>query len=121
MMGRYEEPRSVNLIPSDMDKSVAEQILKVADLEFNLTEKRVRRNGLPIYLTVFEMQLLEFLLRRKNQIVTKSDIVVNLMEVELNTELIPAYIEKLKSKIDFPFLKSILKIKEGRGFSISDN
>src|SRR5882757_2987719 len=47
-------------------------VLRVADLEMNLLSRRVTRAGRNIDLTAKEFQLLEFLVRRVSQIVTRT-------------------------------------------------
>src|SRR5262249_50625574 len=48
-----------------------ETVLQAGDLEMDLVERRVRRGGTEITLTPREFELLEYLLRHKNTIVTR--------------------------------------------------
>ena len=52
----------------------AGNILRIADLEINLDSKEVRRSGNKISLTAKEFQLLEYLVRNKNKVVSRADI-----------------------------------------------
>lgn len=49
-------------------------VLRIANLEMDTASKRVRRAGQPIDLTAREYALLEFLLRRRGQVVSRSEI-----------------------------------------------
>ncbi len=52
-------------------------ILKAADLSMNLDSKEVRWGNDIINLTAKEFQLLEYLLRNKNKVVSRASIAVN--------------------------------------------
>ena len=49
-------------------------ILQADDLEMNLESKEVKRAGAKISLTAKEFQLLEFLMRHKNKVVSRADL-----------------------------------------------
>ena len=83
-------------------------ILRAGDLEINLDTKEVRRNGYVINLTAKEFQLLEFLIRNKNRVVSRADIAVNVWEIDFdtNTNIIDVYINYVRNKVDKPFEKN---------------
>ena len=49
-------------------------VLSIADLEMDLDSKEVIRAGKKIFLTAKEFQLLEYLLKNRNRVVSRSDI-----------------------------------------------
>lgn len=98
-------------------------ILKIADLEMNLDSKEVKRNNKPISLTAKEFQLLEYLLRNKNKVVSRADIAINVWDVdfETNTNVIDVYINYLRNKIDKSFDHKLIQTHIGMGYILKDN
>jgi two-component system, OmpR family, copper resistance phosphate regulon response regulator CusR len=100
-----------------------DSILKAADLEMNLDSKIVWRAGKEINLTVKEFQLLEYLLRNKNKVVSRSDIAIHVWEIDFftNTNVIDVYINYLRNKVDKPFAEKLIQTQTGRGYILKDN
>jgi len=98
-------------------------ILKAADLELNLDSKEVHRDGKQIKLTAKEFQLLEFMLRHKNKVVSRADIAVNVWDVDFhsNTNVIDVYINYIRNKIDRQFEHKLLQTQVGMGYMLKDN
>ena len=69
-------------------------VLKAGDLEMNLDSKEVKRNNVIIQLTAKEFQLLEYLLRNKNKVVSRADLAINVWDIDFdtNTNVIDVYI-----------------------------
>jgi two-component system copper resistance phosphate regulon response regulator CusR len=93
-------------------------ILKASDLELNLDSKEVKRNSKIINLTAKEFQLLEYLLRNKNRLVSRADIAINVWDVdfETNTNVIDVYISYLRNKIDKNFEHKLIHTQVGMGY-----
>ncbi|HTQ63834.1 MAG TPA: response regulator transcription factor [Puia sp.] len=98
-------------------------ILKAAGLEMNLDSKEVRRDGQTIYLTAKEFQLLEYMLRNKNRVVSRADIAVNVwdMDFNANTNVIDVYVSYLRSKIDKNFPEKMIQTHVGMGYILKEN
>jgi len=98
-------------------------ILRAADLEFNLDSMEVKREGRLINLTAKELQLLEYLLRNKNRVVSRADIAVNVwdMSFDTNTNVIDVYINYLRNKIDKPFESRLIQTQVGMGYILKEN
>lgn len=98
-------------------------VLKLADLEMNLDTKEVKRGGELINLTAKEFQLLEYLLRNKNRLVTRVDIAINVWDVdfETNTNIIDVYISYLRNKIDKHFDCKLIQTHIGMGYILKDH
>jgi len=60
-------------------------ILRASDLEMNLDSKEVKRDDKIINLTTKEFQLLEYLLRNKNKVVSRVDIAISVWDVDFET------------------------------------
>ncbi len=97
--------------------------LKAADLEMNLDSKRVTRGNKIINLTAKEFQLLEYLLRNRNRVVSRADISVNVWDIDFdtNTNVIDVYINYLRNKIDKPFPQKLIHTQIGMGYVLRDN
>jgi len=98
-------------------------MLKVADLQLNLDTKEVRRDGHVINLTAKEFQLLEFLIRNKNRVVSRADIALNVWEIDFdtNTNIIDVYINYVRNKVDKPFERKLIQTLVGMGYILKDN
>jgi DNA-binding response OmpR family regulator len=98
-------------------------ILKAADLEMNLDSKEVKRDNRLINLTAKEFQLLEYLLRNKNRLVSRVDIAINVWDVdfETNTNVIDVYISYLRNKVDKHFEYKLIQTHVGMGYILKGN
>ena len=98
-------------------------ILKAADLEMNLDSKEVKRGNTVINLTAKEFQLLEYLLRNKNRVVSRSDIAVNVWDIDFdtNTNVIDVYINYVRNKVDKKFEPKLIHTQVGMGYILKDN
>ena len=96
--------------------------LKAADLEMNLDSKEVKRNDTSINLTAKEFQLLEYLMRNKNRVVSRSDIAVNVWDIDFdtNTNVIDVYINYVRNKIDKKFDRKLIHTQVGMGYILKD-
>jgi len=97
-------------------------ILKASDLEMNVDSKEVKRNGITVSLTAKEFQLLEYLLRNKNKVVSRADIAVNVWDIDFdtNTNVIDVYINYVRNKIDKKFDKKLIQTHVGMGYVLKE-
>jgi two-component system, OmpR family, copper resistance phosphate regulon response regulator CusR len=98
-------------------------LLQAADLVMNLDSKEVKRGDDKINLTVKEFQLLEYLLRNKNRVVSRADIAVNVWDIDFdtNTNIIDVYISYLRNKIDKPYEHKLIQTHVGMGYILKEN
>lgn len=98
-------------------------VLRASDLEMNLDSKEVKRNDRIINLTAKEFQLLEYLLRNKNRVVSRVDIAINVWDVdfETNTNVIDVYISYLRNKVDKNFEHKLIQTHVGMGYILKDH
>lgn len=98
-------------------------ILHAADLELDLDTKTIVRNNVVILLTAKEFQLLEYLLKNKNRVVSRSDIAVNVWDIDFdtNTNIIDVYINYVRNKIDKPFPVKLIHTIVGMGYVLKEN
>jgi len=98
--------------------------LKLADLEMDFVTHKIKRSDQPIALTAREFELLEYLLRRHGQIVSREMLAKDVWQ-ETNRatpidNLIDVHIARLRRKIDEPFEKKLLHTLRGVGFILSE-
>jgi DNA-binding response OmpR family regulator len=98
-------------------------ILRADDLIMNLDTKEVKREDISIHLTAKEFQLLEYLLRNKNRVVSRADIAVNVWDIDFdtNTNIIDVYINYVRNKIDKPFQKKLIQTQVGMGYILKES
>jgi len=98
------------------------EILKIADLELNLTRKSVTRSGVPISLTAREFSLLHYLLRNKERVVSRVDIIEQVWETSFDTgsNVIDVYINFLRKKIDKDFSPKLIHTLVGMGYVLKE-
>jgi two-component system, OmpR family, copper resistance phosphate regulon response regulator CusR len=96
--------------------------LKAADLEMNLDSKEVIRGDKKINLTAKEFQLLEYLLRNKNKVVSRADIAINVWDIDFdtNTNVIDVYINYVRNKVDKNFTRKLIQTQVGMGYILKD-
>ncbi|MBU6476036.1 MAG: response regulator transcription factor [Alphaproteobacteria bacterium] len=95
--------------------------LTIDDLEMNLLTREVKRGGTAIDLQNKEFRLLEFLLRRPDQVVTRTMLLEGVWDFHFspNTNLIDAQMSKLRQKVDKDFKKQLIHTVRGAGYKIS--
>lgn len=96
--------------------------LSVDDLSMNIQRFEVKRGGVNITLTNKEFSLLEFLMMKKNIIVTKDQIIQHVWNFDANIlpNTVEVYVKKLRDKIDgqFPEKKQLIKTVRGFGYRL---
>ena len=92
--------------------------LSVSDLTLNPQTYLVVRDGREIQLSSKEYSLLEYLIRHKNIIVTKEQIIQHVWnyDADILPNTIEVYIRNLRIKVDRPFSKNKPLIQTIRGF-----
>ncbi|PYS47394.1 MAG: DNA-binding response regulator [Acidobacteria bacterium] len=77
------------------------RVLRYADLELDRYQRRVRRSGHTIELTAKEFALLEFLLSRAPDVVSRSEIIEHVWDTHFDsgTNLVEVYINRLRQKL----------------------
>jgi len=97
-------------------------ILQAGDLILNPKTHTVKRAGKIIHLTSREFSLLEFLLRRKNHILTRDIIIDHVWDstFESMTNIVDVYIRYLRKKIDTEFSRKLIHTIRGTGYVLKE-
>lgn len=95
-------------------------ILRVADLELDLLKRTVSRAGRRIELQAQEMKLLEYLMRHKGEVVTRTMMLENVWSFHFDpqTNLIESHMSRLRAKIDRGFGTDLIHTVRGSGYRI---
>ncbi|GJM01804.1 MAG: DNA-binding response regulator [Rhodomicrobium sp.] len=96
--------------------------LKVGDLVLERLSQRVSRGGKTIQLVPREYRLLEFLMKHKGQVVTRTMLLENVWDYHFDpgTNVIDVHMSRLRAKIDKEFENTLLQTIRGAGYMISD-
>ncbi len=96
--------------------------LKVADLEVDLLGRAVTRAGRRIELTTKEFQLLEFLMRRQGQVVTRTMLLEGVWDLHFDpqTNVIDVHMSRLRTAIDRDFSRPLIHTVRGAGYVLRD-
>ncbi len=94
--------------------------LRAGDLELDPARRRATRAGEVLPLTSRELSLLEFLLRRKGDVVSKQQILGHVWDFgfEGDPNIIEVYIARLRRKIDKPFGRTDIETVRGSGYRL---
>lgn len=95
-----------------------QSVLQLEDLKLDLFSHRVTRNGKTLNLTPLEFQLLEYLLRNKGRVVSKTTILEHVWEYGFDpqTNIVEAQVCRLREKLDKEFERKLLKTVRGFGY-----
>lgn len=96
--------------------------LKVSDLELDLLSRTVTRAGKRIDLTAKEFQLLEYLMRRQGQVVTRTMLLEGVWDLHFDpqTNVIDVHMSRLRAAIDRDFDRSLIHTVRGAGYVLRD-
>ena len=103
--------RGAALVPSVID---------VEDLAIDTRARRVARQGRTIQLTTKEYALLEYLARRRGEVVGRADIAEHVWDDSFDpmSNLIEVYVQRLRRKIDDGHAVKLLQTRRGAGYAL---
>jgi heavy metal response regulator len=96
--------------------------IAIADLTLDLVSHRAKRGGKQIELTAKEYMLLEYFIRNKNTILTRTTISEHIWNYNFDTgtNIIDVYINHLRTKIDGGFENKLLHTIRGVGYIMKE-
>lgn len=96
------------------------QSVSVADLSIDPATRRVTRAGQIIPLTPKEYLLLDLLVRRAGQVVTRTEIIEQVWDMNFDTgsNIVEVFIKVLRDKIDRQFELKLIQTVRGVGYMI---
>ncbi len=99
-----------------------ETSLACGDLMLDLLSRRVTRAGRTLELLPRELKLLEYFLRHRDRVVTRTMLLEEVWDYRFDphTSLIDTHISRLRKKIDEGFDKPLLHTVRGSGYRLSE-
>jgi DNA-binding response OmpR family regulator len=96
-------------------------VLRAGDLSLDPGSRVVRRGETGIELTAREFAMLEYLMRRADQVVPKSELLDHVWESSDTADLnvVEVYAGYLRRKIDAPFGRAALRTLRGAGYQLA--
>ncbi|WP_368498606.1 response regulator transcription factor [Herbiconiux sp. A18JL235] len=95
-------------------------VLTAGDLSVDPATKRVERAGTTIELTTREFSVLEFLVSRAGQVVSKAEVLGAVWDFDFDGDpnIVEVYVRHLRNKIDRPFGRSSIETLRGSGYRL---
>ena len=92
----------------------------MADLELDLLTRKVSRAGRVLDLTAREFELLEYLMRHANQVVTRAMLTEDVWgyNFDPSSNFVDVHVAHLRAKIEDGFNSKMLKTVRGRGYRL---
>jgi DNA-binding response OmpR family regulator len=97
-------------------------MLKVSNLTLDPTSRRVVRSGRIVELRRKEFDILEYLMRNQDKVVTRAMIMDNVWEFSSVSwdGTINVHIKRLRDRVDRPYKHKLIKTAYGLGYTIND-
>jgi DNA-binding response OmpR family regulator len=94
-------------------------VLTAGDLALDPARRRVSRGETPVELTPREFALLEYLMRRHDEVVSKTEILEHVWDTfDTDPNVVEVYVGYLRRKIDAPFGRSAVQTVRGAGYRL---
>lgn len=114
--------RIENLVRRRSGKSV-DTVLRCGDLVMDLLSRKVTRMGRALDLLPREFKLLEYFLRNKDRVVTRTMLLEQVWDYRFDphTSIIDTHISRLRKKLDEGFEQPLLHTLRGVGYRLSEH
>jgi DNA-binding response OmpR family regulator len=101
---------------------MSQSVIKIRNLELDLSARKVRRAGREIQLTNKEFSLLEYLMMNKNKVITRTMISEHVWDIHFDagSNVIDVIINFLRKKIEIEDEEKIIQTVRGAGYMIQD-
>ena len=101
--------------------ALSSDTISVGDLTIDRKTRRVTRGGSAIDLTAKEYALLEYLMRRADEVVGRADIAEHVWDENFDpfSNLIEVYVQRLRRKVDDRHAQKLLRTRRGEGYVIT--
>ena len=94
--------------------------LTVADLQLDPRRRRVERAGKEIELTAREFDVLELLMRKTGEVLSKQDVLAAVWDFTFDGDpnIVEVYVARLRRKVDDPFDPPLITTVRGAGYRL---
>jgi two-component system OmpR family response regulator len=95
-------------------------VLAAGDLRLDPAERRAWRGDAEVVLTARELAVLEFLLRRRGEVVSKRDVLDHVWDDDFagDPNIVEVYVGRLRNKLDRPFGRAAIETVRGAGYRL---
>jgi two-component system OmpR family response regulator len=96
-------------------------VLIAGDLRLDPAARRAFRGDVELSLTARELSVLDYLLRRRGEAVTRREVIANVWggDFDGDENIVEVYIAHLRAKIDKPFGRESIETVRGTGYRLS--
>lgn len=97
-------------------------ILSVADLSVDVVRRKVRRGDVRVDLTAREFALLQLLLEKQGEVLTRTLIASHVWDMNFDSDsnVVDVSVRRLRAKVDTPFEKKLIHTVRGMGYVLED-
>ncbi|MGI8700212.1 MAG: response regulator transcription factor [Nocardioidaceae bacterium] len=98
-------------------------VLEAGDLRLDPASHRAWRGDVEVVLTHRELSLLEYLLRRRGEVLPKREILDHVWDYDFEGDpnIIEVYVGRLRNKLDRPFGREGIETVRGAGYRLAAN
>jgi two-component system OmpR family response regulator len=98
-------------------------VLEAGDVRVDPASKAVWRGDTEIDLTAREFSVLEYLMRRKGEVVSKREVLDNVWDSDFegDSNIVEVYVRHLRNKLDRPFDREAIETLRGSGYRLASN
>src|SRR5206468_5896641 len=98
-------------------------LLAAGDLTLDPATREVRRGEVPIELSSKEFALLETLMRRRGEVLSRLALVEHAWDIayESRSNVVDVYIRRLREKVDRPFGRRSIETVRGAGYRFRED
>ncbi|MEA2505858.1 MAG: hypothetical protein QOH48_476 [Actinomycetota bacterium] len=96
-------------------------VLAAGDLTVDPATRRCRRAGNEIELTAREFSVLEYLMRRVGEVVSKREVLDHVWDYDFegDANIVEVYVRYLRNKVDRPFGRNAIETVRGSGYRLA--
>lgn len=100
----------------------SKSVIQIMDLVLDMDTRTASRAGKEIILTATEYRLLEFLMKNKNKVLTRIEILEHVWDINFNmgTNVVDVYVNYLRKKVDKNYDIKLINTMIGMGYVIKE-
>lgn len=101
----------------------ASDVIRIGDLEIDLARQRATRAGRRLDLTQKEFSLLSLLARNSGIVLSRTAIAEQVwdMNFDCDTNVVDVHVRRLRSKVDDPFPRKLIRTVRGVGYALEED
>jgi len=98
-------------------------LLEAGDLSVDPATRTVRRGDAVVEVTAREFAVLEYLMRRRGDVVSKREVLENVWDFDFEGDpnIVEVYVGHLRNKLDRPFGRAAIETLRGAGYRLASN